>query len=103
VVTTAHAARVVGVQLEAAPGDLDSRPQLGRGDRGLEPALADVAPRADDIGPDLDREAPGRRGFVAHATDCTSAERGPRARTRSPGPARRTASYSRRSSRRPRD
>ena len=58
------------VELEWAVDDVDrrsrsrGRPQLDQ--RGFEPAFADVAPRAHDVGEDLDRDrlpAPGRRRF----------------------------------------
>ena len=46
--------RRAGVELEAAPGDADLVAVLEGGERGLEAALADVAPGAGDVGPDLD-------------------------------------------------
>ena len=49
-----RARRGVGVQLETAPGDLHLAGVLELAQRALQPALADVAPRADHIGPDLD-------------------------------------------------
>ncbi len=42
------------VQLEAVPGDLHLVRVLELGQRVFQAALADVAPRADDVGPDLD-------------------------------------------------
>ena len=46
--------RLLGVQLEAAPDDLDPTLGVQRLERALEPTLADVAPRTDHVGPDLD-------------------------------------------------
>ncbi len=43
-----------GVELEGAPDDLDLVAVREGGERLLEAALPDVAPRADDVGPDLD-------------------------------------------------
>ena len=48
------AGRGVRVQLEAPPGDLDLACVLELAEGALQPALADVAPGADDVGPDLD-------------------------------------------------
>jgi hypothetical protein len=48
------AGRGVGVQLETPPGDLDLAGVLELAERVLKPALADVAPGAHDVGPDLD-------------------------------------------------
>jgi hypothetical protein len=42
------------VELEAPPLDLDIVTAVEQRERLLEPALADVAPRADHVGPDLD-------------------------------------------------
>ena len=47
-------ARGLGVELEAAPRHGDVVAVLELGQRGLEAALADVAPRARDVRPDLD-------------------------------------------------
>jgi hypothetical protein len=43
-----------GVELEAPPSDVHVVGVREPRERGLEAALADVAPGADDIGPDLD-------------------------------------------------
>src|SRR3954447_24709840 len=49
--------RSVRIQLEAAPRHRDLVAVLEGGQRGLEAALADGAPRAGDVGPDLDFHA----------------------------------------------
>jgi hypothetical protein len=55
----AHAlGRRAGVELEAAPGDADLVAVREGGQRGLEAALADVAPGAGDVRPDLDVHQP---------------------------------------------
>jgi len=54
----------VGLQLERAPGDADVVAVLERAERLGEPALADVAPGAGDVGPDLDVQ-------VSHAVRST--------------------------------
>ena len=59
--------RRAGVELEAAPGDADLVAVLEGGERGLEAALADVAPGAGDVGPDLDVHQPATRS-VNHAS-----------------------------------
>ena len=46
-----------GVELERAVHDVDLQLAVELGDRPLEPTFADVAPRADDVGPDLDAHA----------------------------------------------
>ena len=48
------AGRCRGIELVRAEHDVDVDLVGELGDRGLEAALADVAPRADDVGPDLD-------------------------------------------------
>jgi hypothetical protein len=53
----ARAARLVRVQLEAPPLDLDVLGAIEVRKGTLEPTLPDVAPGADDIGPDLDLHA----------------------------------------------
>jgi methylthioribose-1-phosphate isomerase len=52
----------VRVQLEAAPGDGHIAGVLEFAQRPLEPVLADVAPGADHVGPDLDLHAEVNRG-----------------------------------------
>ena len=65
VVGRADAARLVRVELEASPLDLDvARVVTELGKDALEPALADEAPRADDVGPDLDLHAPASVDWV---------------------------------------
>ncbi len=50
------ARRCGGVELERPEDDVDVDLVVEFGDRRLEATLADVAPRADDVGPDLDRD-----------------------------------------------
>ena len=67
-----------GVELEGAPDDLHLVRELREG--GLEAALADVAPGADDVGPDLDNHVrPNRAALPVCSRD-------PRHRTAHPPP-----------------
>jgi hypothetical protein len=54
------------VELEGPPDDLDLVPVREPLEGGLQPALADVAPRTDDVGPDLYLHAPSN--FVARSS-----------------------------------
>ena len=73
----------VGVQLEGAPHD--AHVEAGQGDRRLQATLADVAPGAHDVRPDLDGQRGGGRGRRAHvllqrdpAPGCSGSEPGDR-------------------------
>ena len=67
-------ARHVGIELEGAPGEAqvlgNAGGPAGIRQRGLQPALADVAPGADHVRIDDDRER------VGHGADFSSADRG---------------------------
>src|SRR5687768_18538484 len=45
-----------GIELVRAVDDLDAVAILHRGEAALEPALADIAPRTHDVGPDLNSD-----------------------------------------------
>ena len=59
--STERCDRRLRIELEAAPRDGDLVAVLERGERGLEAALADVAPGAGDVRPDLDVHGRPRR------------------------------------------
>jgi hypothetical protein len=78
VMGTSVALRDRGIELEAAPHGLDRVRVVERLERPFPSTLADVAPRACDVRPDLDDEVPHPHIVGAAATEAWTSPAAPR-------------------------